>query len=87
LLNGKKTPPECSFLSLILGAALSDAQLNNYNYSVAKWTTMFGYGPMRLSETADTPEKGYTTQVFSPLRRACMRMASGMACLFIHLRI
>jgi len=39
----------------------------NYNYSVAQWSTVFGYGAVPISEKADTPEKGYTTQVFGPL--------------------
>ncbi|KXX78311.1 Acetylxylan esterase A [Madurella mycetomatis] len=37
----------------------------NYNYSIAQWTTVFGYdGQKPLSETANSPDRGYTTQVF-----------------------
>ena len=39
----------------------------NYNYSITQWTTVFGYGSKPLTEKADTPDKGYTTQVFGPL--------------------
>ncbi|KAK4176144.1 Acetylxylan esterase A [Triangularia setosa] len=36
----------------------------NYNYSIAQWTTVFGYPGVPVEEGADTPEGGYTTQVF-----------------------
>jgi acetylxylan esterase len=36
----------------------------NYNYSIAQWTTVFGYPSLPIQEKADTPDKGYTTQVF-----------------------
>ncbi|KAK4442671.1 Acetylxylan esterase A [Podospora aff. communis PSN243] len=39
----------------------------NYNYSVAQWRTVFGYGEKPVGEKADTPERGYTTQVFGEL--------------------
>ncbi len=36
----------------------------NYNYSIAQWTTVFGYPAKPLTEKADTPDRGYTTQIF-----------------------
>ncbi|KAK4197673.1 Acetylxylan esterase A [Triangularia verruculosa] len=36
----------------------------NYNYSITQWTTVFGYPGRPVQERADTPERGYTTQVF-----------------------
>ncbi|KAK0660436.1 Acetylxylan esterase A [Cercophora samala] len=36
----------------------------NYNYSIAQWTTVFGYPETPLEEKRDVPERGYTTQVF-----------------------
>lgn len=36
----------------------------NYNYSIAQWTTVFGYPGTPLEEKRDVPERRYTTQVF-----------------------
>ena len=36
----------------------------NYNYSIAQWSTVFGYPQVPAQEKADTPERSYTTQVF-----------------------
>ena len=37
----------------------------NYNWTITQWSTVFGYNPSKpVSETANTPKSGYTTQVF-----------------------
>ncbi|KAK4150795.1 Acetylxylan esterase A [Chaetomidium leptoderma] len=37
----------------------------NYNYEIQQWSTVFGYDPKKpQSEKTNTPDNGYTTQLF-----------------------